>query len=49
MKSVTDNRIFAIFGQAPLKACMKDFWYGCYHFNVKKIVMLCTLLGVNMN
>ena len=45
MRSIVDNQIFAIFSQAPLPSTFQDFWLASYHFNVKKIFMLCPLKG----
>jgi len=43
MKSITDNNIYAIFAQAPLRATISHFWCALYHFGVKSIFMLCAL------
>ena len=43
MRSVIDNQIYAVFAQAPVKKVIEHFWYACYHYNIKKIVMLCGL------
>ncbi len=41
MRSVIDNEIYAVFAQAPVKKVIEHFWYACYHYNIKKIIMLC--------
>lgn len=41
MRSVLDNQTYAIFAQAPVKKVVEHFWYALYHYNIKKIVMLC--------
>lgn len=43
MRSVIDNEVYAVFAQAPVKKVIEHFWYACYHYNIKKIVMLCAL------
>jgi protein tyrosine phosphatase len=43
MRSVIDNEPYAVFAQAPVKKAIEHFWYACYHYNIKKIVMLCAL------
>lgn len=43
MSSVLDNKHYAAFAQAPVKKVVDHFWYACYHYNIKKIVMLCAL------
>jgi len=43
MRSVIDNEPYAVFAQAPVKKVIEHFWYACYHYNIKKIVMLCSL------
>ena len=53
MRSVIDNEPYAVFAQAPVKKVIEHFWYACYHHNIKKIVMLCSLedpqRGVNIH
>ena len=41
MKSVLDNEVYAVFAQAPVKKVVDHFWYACYHYDIKKIIMLC--------
>lgn len=41
MRSVLDNQIYGIFAQAPTPKGLEHFWYAVYHFNVKRITMLC--------
>ena len=43
MPSVLDNETYAAFSQAPVKRVVDHFWYACYHYNIKQIVMLCAL------
>lgn len=42
MRSVLDNKMYAIFAQAPVKKVVDHFWLACYHYSVKKIIMLCS-------
>jgi protein tyrosine phosphatase len=44
MKSVLDNEVYAIFAQAPVAKVVEHFWYACYHYNIKRIIMLCAFL-----
>jgi protein tyrosine phosphatase len=42
MRSVEDAiQHYAIFAQAPLENAFDHFWYACYHYKVKRIIMLC--------
>ena len=47
MRSVIDNEPYAVYAQAPVKKVIDHFWYACYHYNIKKIVMLCSLEDPN--
>lgn len=42
MRSVVDNQLYAIFAQAPTPKGVEHFWYAVYHFNIKRIIMLCS-------
>lgn len=42
MRSVEDEKQhYAIFAQAPLENVFDHFWYACYHYKLKRIIMLC--------
>lgn len=41
MRSALDNQTYAIFAQAPTPKGVEHFWYAVYHFNIKRIIMLC--------
>ena len=41
MKSIVDDKDFAIFAQAPVAEGFSEFWEMIYEKNVKSIVMLC--------
>lgn len=43
MRSALDQQVYAIFAQAPVRKVVDHFWYACYHYDIKRIVMLCAL------
>ena len=44
MRSVDDEiQHYAIFAQAPLENVFDNFWYACYHYKIRRIIMLCAL------
>lgn len=47
MRSVIDREVFAVFAQAPVKKVIDHFWYACYHYDIRKIIMLCAFQDPN--